>query len=246
MRTVLSTIATRAFPLHPVRFLLLVGNPGRAPVCGSGLVSTRAPGAGDETSLSLLARVYARWHQPLRRLLGRQLRNREDAEDAVQEVFVRYAASGKALPPEEQEPYLRVIARHVSHDAWHGAGGAARREMVSLDEHRQAVEQLPAAQEADPAHAAHQRERLQRLEQAMAELPARRREAFMLHSIEGLTQTEVAQRMGISRRMVYNHVTLALAYCELRVQYASAQEMRLMQALLEPLAGTDEASEGPA
>ena len=72
-------------------------------------MSARVPGADDDAAPSLLARVYARWHQPLRRLLGRQMRNREDAEDAVQEVFVRYAASGKALPPEEQEPYLAPL-----------------------------------------------------------------------------------------------------------------------------------------
>lgn len=201
-------------------------------------MSARVPGAGDESAPSLLARVYARWQQPLQRLLGRQMRNREDAEDAVQEVFARYAASGKALPPEEQEPYLRVIARHVSHDAWRRSARAPGRETVSLDEPGDTAEQLPADEESDPLQAAHHRERLQRLEQALAELPERRREAFVLHSIDGLTQTEVAQRMGISRRMVHNHVTLALAYCELRVQYRSAEEMRRMQALLaQPLEG---------
>lgn len=195
-------------------------------------MSARVPGADDESPPSLLARAYARWHQPLRRLLGRQMRNREDAEDAVQEVFTRYAASGKTLPPEEQEPYLRVIARNVSHDAWRRSAQAPGREAVSLDEHMDAVGQLPADEGSDPVQAAHHRERLRRLEQAMAELPERRREAFVLHSIDGLTQTEVAQRMGISRRMVHSHVTLAFAYCELRVQYRSAEEMRLMQALL--------------
>ena len=78
---------------------------------------------------------------------------------------------------------------------------------------------------------------------AMAELPERRREAFVLHSIDGLTQTEVAQRMGISRRMVHNHVTLAMAYCELRVQYGSAEDMRLMQGLLAQAATDGEGRE---
>jgi RNA polymerase sigma-70 factor (ECF subfamily) len=71
-------------------------------------------------------------------------------------------------------------------------------------------------------------------------LPERRREAFVLHSIDGLTQTEVAQRMGISRRMVHNHVALAMAYCELRVQYDSAEDMRLMQGLLAQAATAGE------
>ena len=156
---------------------------------------------------------------------------------------MRYAASGKALPPEEQEPYLRVIARHVSHDAWRRSEGAPGRESVSLDEHMELAQQLPAGEGSDPLQAAHHRERLCRLEQAMAELPERRREAFVLHSIDGLTQTEVAQRMGISRRMVHNHVTLAMAYCELRVQYGSAEDMRLMQGLLAQAATDGEGRE---
>jgi len=180
---------------------------------------------------SLLARTYARWRLPLQRMLGRHLRNREDAEDAAQDVFMRYAASGKALPAAEQEPYLRTVARNLSHDAWQKSQHRHGVEVLSLDEQAGALEQLPADDATDPVHAAEYRERLRRLEEAMAELPERRREAFVLHSIDGLTQTEVAQRMGISRRMVYNHVHLAFAYCQMRTQYSSAEEMRLMQAL---------------
>jgi RNA polymerase sigma-70 factor (ECF subfamily) len=40
-----------------------------------------------------------------------------------------------------------------------------------------------------------------------------------------LTQDEVAERMGISRRMVVKHLRRAFAYCELRVQYASVEQM---------------------
>lgn len=189
------------------------------------------PDAKREASLSLLARAYARWREPLQRLLGWKMRNREDAEDAVQEVFARYAASGKVLPADEQEPYLRTIARNVAHDAWQKSQRSLQAKTVSIDDHTDALELLPADDASDPLQSAQRRERLRRLEEAMAELPERRREAFVLHSIDGLTQTEVAQRMGISRRMVYNHVTLAFAYCEMRVRYTSVQEMKLMQGL---------------
>lgn len=197
-------------------------------------LSTPAPGdAGqDDPVRSLLARAYARWRQPLQRLLGRRLHRQEDAEDALQDVFARYAAAGKALPADQQEAYLRVVARNVANDAWQRSARREQVEAVSLDEHADLAEQVAADAGADPLRRLDQRQRLQRLEQALAELPERRREAFVLHSIDGLTQTEVAQRMGISRRMVHNHVTLAMAYCQLRVQYRSPEEMKIAQALM--------------
>lgn len=197
-------------------------------------LSTPAPGdAGqDDPVRSLLARAYARWRQPLQRLLGRRVQRREDAEDAVQEVFARYAAAGKQLPADQQEAYLRVVARNVANDAWQKSSRRESIEAVSLDAHAELAEQLAADDGADPLQRLARRQRLARLEQAMAELPERRREAFVLHSIDGLTQTEVAQRMGISRRMVHNHVTLAMAYCQLRVQYRSPEEMKIAQALM--------------
>jgi RNA polymerase sigma-70 factor (ECF subfamily) len=50
--------------------------------------------------------------------------------------------------------------------------------------------------------------------------------------------------------MVHNHVTLAMAYCQLRVQYRSPEEMKIAQALMAQSALPDggassEAAETP-
>jgi RNA polymerase sigma factor (sigma-70 family) len=205
---------------------------GLRPLQGEARALNAHPPGEDDSVRALLARAYTRWRQPLQRLLGRRMHRREDAEDAVQDVFVRYAAAGKQLPAQQQEAYLRVVTRNVANDAWQKSSRRESMEAVSLDAHAELAEQVAADDGADPVQRLAQRQRLARLEQAMAELPERRREAFVLHSIDGLTQTEVAQRMGISRRMVHNHVTLALAYCQLRVQYRSAEEMKLARALM--------------
>lgn len=200
-------------------------------------MNARTPGdAGaldkDDGSLrNAVARTYQRLRLPLQRWLVRSMLRREDAEDALQDVFERYAAADKHLPADEQEPYLRTVTRHAAHDAWQQAARRDRAGIVSLEEHMEAAEQIAGDESADPANRVEHRQRLTRLEEALSELPERRREAFVLYSIDGLTQTEVAARMGISRRMVHNHVTLAYAYCGLRVQYRSAQDMKIAQAL---------------
>lgn len=199
-------------------------------------MNARLPNGGvasdDESSTrGALARTYMRLRAPLQRLLGRSMQRREDAEDGVQEVFLRYAATGKQLPEDQEAAYLHTAARNVSHTTWQQAARRESVEAVSLDEHTEIAEGLVADEAADPLYRVEQRQRLSRMEQALAELPERRREAFVLHAIDGLTQTEVAERMGISRRMVHNHVTLAYAYCQIRVQYRTHEEMKIAQAL---------------
>lgn len=44
-------------------------------------------------------------------------------------------------------------------------------------------------------------------------LPRRRREAFVLHRFEGLSHAQIALRMNTSRRMVREHVRMAMLAC---------------------------------
>ena len=78
----------------------------------------------------------------------------------------------------------------------------------------------PAALEgeaAGPGERFEQQQRLSHLAAALAELPPRRREAFVLHKFDGLSQVEVAERMGISLSMVEKHIASALLHCKRRL-----------------------------
>lgn len=171
-----------------------------------------------------LAAAFARWQPKLLRTLFRRLGNRDDAEDLAQESFVRLAAAGKALPLDEQGPYLQRIAQNLSHDLWRSSAARQQIDLVAFDD-----SETPAADIGSDANCPYtcteRRQRLERLRLALDELPERQREAFVLHRFDDLTQDEVAERMGISRRMVVKHLSRAFAYCEIRVQYASLEQM---------------------
>jgi RNA polymerase sigma-70 factor (ECF subfamily) len=47
----------------------------------------------------------------------------------------------------------------------------------------------------------------------------------LLNLIDGMTHDEVAEAMGISARMVSKHLCRAMAYCQLRVNYGSLEQM---------------------
>jgi RNA polymerase sigma factor (sigma-70 family) len=61
------------------------------------------------------------------------------------------------------------------------------------------------------------RQRLVLLEQAIAELPPKCREAFLMHKYDGLSHTEIAKELHISRSMVEKHIMKALAHCRDRL-----------------------------
>lgn len=178
-----------------------------------------------------LTRLYQRWRQPLLRLFQGRLGSRAHAEDATQDLFMRLAVSGKQLAPEEEQPYLSVAARNVCTDRWRRSGQGLVPDSLPLEQ----IDQLaaPAAHDSCLELAA-QRQRLERLAAAVQELPARQRQAFLLHRIDGLRHDEVAAAMGISPRMVAKHLQRALAYCQLRVLYPNLQQMDLAARLHLP------------
>ena len=78
----------------------------------------------------------------------------------------------------------------------------------------------------DPADQLLARERTQQLLRCLEELPAKCRQVFQMHRLEGLDQRAVADRIGVSERMVRRYVTYALVYCRLRLDGLSAEQAR--------------------
>lgn len=61
------------------------------------------------------------------------------------------------------------------------------------------------------------RERLQALNGALAELPLQCRTAFLLHGVEGLTYSQIAERLNISKSLVNKLLAQAMHHCANRL-----------------------------
>jgi RNA polymerase sigma-70 factor (ECF subfamily) len=61
-----------------------------------------------------------------------------------------------------------------------------------------------------PEQSAVSRQRLAKMVEAMADLPPKTRRAFELHKLEGMTQEETAQALGVSRKTVEKQISTAL------------------------------------
>jgi RNA polymerase sigma-70 factor (ECF subfamily) len=158
--------------------------------------------------------VVARYYRELLNFLSRTVDDRDAAADLVQESYARVLAvqqSGQTVA--EPRALLYRTARNLVIDRYRR--GAVRGESISLDDAAADAHPLvlraPAASE--PEASAESSQGVAALLAVIGGLPLRCREAFILHKFDGLSQAEVAQRMGISVTMVERHLKHAMQAC---------------------------------
>ena len=167
-----------------------------APVDGDGDLILRTAG-GDRLAFEDLYRRYAR---AVFGLALRRLGDRGRAEDAVQETFASIWRSAKSYRPERGAgaPWLFAVARNAIVDR-------AR----SRHEPPAEAPEL-ASSEAGPDERAESSWVAWRVHRALEELPEREREVIALAYWSGLSQSEVAEFLGIPLGTVKTRTRAAL------------------------------------
>jgi RNA polymerase sigma-70 factor (ECF subfamily) len=154
-------------------------------------------GDGDRGAFEVLYRRYAR---AVLGLALRRLGDRGRAEDAVQEAFAAIWRSAKSYRPERGPgaPWLYAVARNAISDR-----GRARTEPPT-----QAPEE--ASPEPGPDEQAHQGWLAWRVHRALDELPENERRLIELAYWGGLSQSEIAEMLGIPLGTVKTRTRSAL------------------------------------
>jgi RNA polymerase sigma-70 factor (ECF subfamily) len=149
---------------------------------------------GDESAVAVL---YDRHAAPLLALAYRLLGDRSDAEDVVLEALARVwrEASRFDHTRGSLRAWLTVMVRSRALDA---IRARRRSERLTADAARGNPEDvagvsMSAGQSGDPAE---QDEQRRRVVAALAELPGPQREAIELAYYGGLSQSEIAERLG--------------------------------------------------
>jgi RNA polymerase sigma factor (sigma-70 family) len=138
----------------------------------------------------------------VRAALIRRGRTTHDADDLVQEAWVRLACYERGQPVLEPEAFLMRTALNLSIDT-HRAR-VTRGEEVLLDE----VVLVDTTPGADAVLLG--RERMARFGQCVRRLNEKTRNIFLAHRIDGMTYQEIAQRHQMSISTVEKHVAKAL------------------------------------
>lgn len=140
----------------------------------------------------------------LLQFLRRHWRNENDIADLRQEIYARvYEAAHKQIP-RLAKPFVfktahNLLIDHVRHEHVIPIDAVANLDVfdVAMDE--------PGADRIVIA-----REELHRLQIALSQLPRRCRETIVLRKVEGLSQREIATRMGITESTVEQHLTKSM------------------------------------
>jgi len=134
---------------------------------------------------STLEHIWNELAGKLREFIRRRVADDAEAEDILQDVLLKVARRPDELPaPEKLQGWLFLIARNTIIDRHR-----TRRETVAVPE------TLPIEAEAAPEELDGLKSSFRRM---IHSLPGPYREAILLTEIEGLSQVELAQRLGIS------------------------------------------------
>ena len=121
---------------------------------------------------------------------------RASVDDVVQESYLRIWMARAEQPIQSARAFLFRVARNVVLDL-------IRHNRASPIDNVSHLEGLAVLEDGpDAAEFAARRERINLLAQAIAELPHRCREIFILHKIKGYSRKEVAAQLGLSDRTV--------------------------------------------
>ncbi|MFQ6347011.1 RNA polymerase sigma factor [Pseudomonas sp. R11F] len=168
----------------------------------------------------LSADAFRGFYADILHFLRKRTDNASDAADMTQDVFTQWLGYRDRAKVEQPRAFLFQMARNLLRDHW-------RKQKVRHTAHavHSDLDTEPLADEQnDPMAAALRVQRLDQLKEVLAELSPRRREALMLHRFEGLSQSQIAERMGISTSMVEKHIAFALLHCKRRLQHAPGTE----------------------
>ena len=177
--------------------------------------------AGDEQSFELLLQ---RFRSPVVNFLYRMVRNREQAEDLAQEVFLRvYRARADYVPSAKFTTWLFRIATNLALNSMRDT--RHQRAEISLDapvtaDSEDGDERPLDVPEQNPNIEQHLVEEARRkmIRHAIDKLPEKQRAAVLLHKYQDLDYSEIAKILECSESALKS--LLFRAYEALRVELA--------------------------
>jgi RNA polymerase sigma-70 factor (ECF subfamily) len=157
-------------------------------------------GVSDERALWLGRHVLP--HEPqLRAWLRRRTLGGLEIEDVIQETYARLVAAESVAHVHDAKSYAFQVAGSVVIDHLRRMKVVPISSVPDLD-YLEVVSDDPS-----PERQVIDRDELNRLAHMIADLPARVREVFVLRRVHGLSQREVAERLGLAESTVEKHMS---------------------------------------
>ena len=161
------------------------------------------------SSASILIASFQENYEQLLRFLTRKLNgDSERAADVVQDTYVRLAGTSDLDETiDNPRAYIYRVAGNLAIDRIR-----RERRMSAHVETDQAQSDI-LDPKPGPEKIVLSREQIAIMDQALAELPDKPRQALLLFRVDGLSHSEIADRLGVSNSMVAKYIARALKHC---------------------------------
>ena len=161
----------------------------------------------DQESLNEIAGHFEAHRSDILGFLRSRLRIPEQAEDLLQQVFLRVMERADFSDVRSAEAYLRATARHVLADFYRSQNARDKGIVLEFQEFRHADETW------SPDHSLQAGEFFDRLAAVLDSLSSPVQQAFVLSRVYGYTYSEIGEALSISPRTVEKHVAKGVARC---------------------------------
>lgn len=157
--------------------------------------------------------VFINHRSALLTYANRLVKDTAQAEDLVQEAFIRMRTAAATTIFDEPSAYLYRIVRNLALDLQRHLTFEGRHEVSGVDElAAEVADALPS-----PEVAAAARQEFRNLLKALDELPPRTRIALEMHRLGGFKLREIAAHLGISVSTAQALVAEGVEYCQNRI-----------------------------
>lgn len=159
-----------------------------------------------------LIKLYLQKRPKLLRFLLVRFRDDTIAEDVLQNVYIKLKKASFDQPIHNDEGFLVRLTNNAALDYLKQSARRKSRDHTWSELRTQSIGGEPIHDQPEADRVVDGRKKVTRLAGLIQQLPPKCREVFIAHKLRGVSYSDIAQNMGISRSMVEKHMTKALRF----------------------------------
>lgn len=136
-------------------------------------------------------RKFLPYHQKLYRVAFRLMGNAQDAEDMVQETYLKLWKKREKLPPDIEcmEAYSITLIKNLCFDSFRS---------IRLEEDNRPPEELNITEENNPMHEVELKDEVNQVKRIISTLPKQQQQVVMMRDVNDCSYEEIEQATGLS------------------------------------------------
>lgn len=155
--------------------------------------------------------VFRQFYEPLCRYAHSFLHNHDEAEDIVQKIFCK-------LWDQREKVEIRISIKLYLQKMVHNACLNKIKQIQTRAEHHEQIAYYSISADNNVEYAIDDKELRQQIELAIASLPERCRQVFLLSRMQHLSYMKIAQQLQISHNTVETQMVKALKMLRLKLK----------------------------